>query len=106
MAINGAIHVDFDEAFPYGMWLVGKVQPVKDWERSSDGVDQQKVVRDELGDPVLVGGQPQRLWQVEVMDGDMSLKRDKSHVVTIVSATQPVPPAPAEGANSPFVMVA
>jgi len=64
------------------------------------------VVRDELGDPVLVEGQPQRLWQVEVMDGDMSLRRDKSHVVTLVSPVQPMPPVPPEGSDSPFVRVA
>lgn len=93
--------------FRMGVWLTGDVRPMKDWDRSVDGeAEQQKVVRDELGDPVLVDGEPQRLWQVEVMDGDLSLTKDKSHTVTIVSAVQPVPPARPEGADVPFVRVA
>jgi hypothetical protein len=103
MAINGAIHVDPGEAFPFGLYVVGEVQQVKDWDRSTREQPQQLVERDEAGEPVLVDGLPQLHWQVEVMDADPSLTRDRTFFVRMVSARQPVPPAPA--GDSPFAAV-
>jgi len=104
MAINGAIRVEFDEVLPHGAYVVGDVQPVKDWDRSTREVEQQVVERDEHGEPVLDGdGLALRHWQVEVMDGDRSLRRDKTFLVRIVSARQPVPPEPV--GDSPFAPV-
>jgi hypothetical protein len=104
MAIRGAIRVEFEDVFPHGAWLVSEVTPVKDYDRSTEQVDQQVVERDEQGEPVLVDGQPLRHWQVTVMDGDPQVKqRDKTLTVTVIAAHQPVPPEAV--ANTPFVPV-
>src|SRR5829696_4148879 len=103
MAIKSAIRVEFDDVFSQGAWLVSEVTPVKDYRRSTADVDQQVVERDEDGEPMLVDGQPLRHWQVTVMDGDPSVKRDKTVSVTVIGTHRPVPPAPVEG--TPFVPV-
>jgi hypothetical protein len=70
MAIQRELTVSFDEVFSHGAWLVSAVQPVRDYDRSSREVTVQEVLRDEAGQPVLLDGEQQGVWQVEVMDGD------------------------------------
>jgi hypothetical protein len=104
MAIRGAIQVEQEGMFGFGLWLVSELTPVKDWDRSTPELEQQKVERDENGDPVLVDGQPLRHWEATVMDGDPSVRQqDKTLKVTFIATHQPVPPAPAEG--TPFAQV-
>lgn len=95
MAMKGAIRVAFDDVFPHGAWVQGGVEPVRDFKRSSQDVEVQELVRDESGEPVLVDGEPQRVWQVDVIDGDESVSGEQTRVrVKIVSVRQPVlPPA-------------
>jgi hypothetical protein len=101
MAIQRELTVSFDEVFSHGAWLVSAVQPVRDYDRSSREVTVQEVVRDEAGQPVLVDGEQQAVWQVEVMDGDEEVTGEAKKVrVKIVSVRRPVPPPAAPG--TPF----
>jgi hypothetical protein len=101
MAMKGAIRVAFEDVFPHGAFLSGAVQPARDFKRSSREVEVQEVVRDESGAPVLVDGEQQRIWQVDVIDGDESVSGEATRVrVKIVSVRQPVPPAAIPG--TPF----
>ena len=101
MAIQRRLTVTFDEVFPHGVWLVSAVEPCRDFKRSSRDVVVQEVVRDEAGQPVLVDGEHQAIWQVEVLDGDEAITGEaKKFKVKIVSVRQPVPPAAVAG--TPF----
>jgi hypothetical protein len=60
MAIQRELSVPFDEVFPHGAWLVSKVEPVRDFDRSTADVTVQEVVRDDNSQPVLVDGEQQR----------------------------------------------
>jgi hypothetical protein len=101
MAIQREITVPFDEVFPVGAWLVSNVEPARDYKRSSRDVEVQEVVRDEAGQPVLVDGEQQKVWQVDVLDGDDEVSGEAKKVrVRIVSVRQPVPPPNATG--TPF----
>jgi hypothetical protein len=94
MAMQGAMRVAFDDVFAHGAWLPGSVQPVRDFKRSSKDVEVQEVVRDDKGEPVLVDGEQQRVWQVDVIDGDEDVSGEAKRVrVKIVSVRRPVPPA-------------
>jgi hypothetical protein len=93
MAIQRELSVPFDEVFPHGAWLVSKVEPVRDFDRSTADVTVQEVVRDDNSQPVLVDGEQQAIWQVEVLDGDEDVTGEAKKVrVKIVSARRPVPP--------------
>jgi hypothetical protein len=102
MAMQGVIRVAFDDVFPHGAWLApGRVEPARDFKRSSREVEVQEVVRDAAGEPVLVDGEQQRVWHVDVIDGDESVSGEATRVrVKIVSVRQPVPPPPVPG--TPF----
>jgi hypothetical protein len=101
MAIQRELTVSFDEVLPQGAWLVSAVQPVRDYKRSSREVTMQEVVRDESGNPVLVDGEQQAIWQVEVMDGDDEVTGEAKKIrVKIVSVRRPVPPPAVPG--TPF----
>jgi hypothetical protein len=101
MAIQREITVPSDEVFPQGTWLVSKVEPVRDFKRSSREVEVQEVVRDQAGQPVLVDGEQQKVWQVDVLDGDDEVSGEAKKVrVKIVSVRQPVPPPNVTG--TPF----
>jgi hypothetical protein len=89
MAINGAIPMAHDEVFPHGCFVVGEVEPVRDFERSTRDHEVQAVDK-ESRLPV---------WRVDVIDGDTAA-RDKAVRVKIVAPVQPVPP-PTVG-NLPF----
>jgi len=101
MAIQRELTVSFDEVFPHGAWLVSAVQPVRDYKRSSREVTVQEVVRDDGGNPALVDGEQQAIWQVEVVDGDEDVTGEAKKIrVKIVSVRRPVPPPLAPG--TPF----
>jgi len=86
MAIQGAIPIGHGGVFPHGCYVVGEVEPVRDFDRSTKETAVQSVDRD-TGLPV---------WQVDVFDADPSA-RDKSVRVKILAPVQPVPPAAAPG---------
>jgi hypothetical protein len=101
MAIQRELMVSFDEVLPHGAWLVSAVQPVRDFKRSSREVTVQEVVRDEAGNPVLVDGEQQAIWQVEVVDGDEEVTGEAKKIrVKVVSVRRPVPPPAVPG--TPF----
>ncbi len=104
MAISGEVRVHWEDVAPCGGWLVSEVEKVKDYDRSTDGAFVQAVERDDEGEAVKIDGEPLRHWQVTVMDGDPTVKRDKTFRVTILATRQPVPPEGVPGL--PFVPVA
>jgi hypothetical protein len=81
MAIQGPLKVDFGDVFPHGAYLVGAVEPVRDFEASSAGSAVQG--RDKAS------GLP--LWQVDVLDADPEA-RERTLRVKIAASVQPVPP--------------
>ncbi|MEV6038263.1 plasmid replication, integration and excision activator [Nonomuraea sp. NPDC052116] len=88
MALQGPIPVTFDMVFPHGCYIVGEVEPVKDFDASTNGRFVQ--TRDKQSGELV--------WQVSVMDADPTLKAaQKTVFVKILSPVQPVPPAPMAG---------
>lgn len=81
MAVQGPFKVECGELFPYGLGVLGEVEPQADFERSSK--DNRVQARDK------VSGLP--VWQVDVVDFDPQA-REKTFRVKIASAVQPVPP--------------
>ena len=101
MAMNGFIKANHDDLFPQGAFLLNTPQPARDFKRSSQDVEVQEVVRDETGAPVLVDGEQQRVWQVDVIDADEDVSGEATRVrVKIISVRQPVPPPAIPG--TPF----
>ncbi len=92
MAIKGPISVEFGAVFPDGAYAAGKIEMVRDFDRSSgDRVVQQ--IDKATGLP---------LWVVEVIDADEQA-RQRMVKVKIAAQVQPVLPSPAPG--SPFTAV-
>ncbi|MFG2071684.1 plasmid replication, integration and excision activator [Nonomuraea maritima] len=88
MAIQGPIPVTFAQVFPHGCYSVGDVEPVKDFEASTNGRFVQS--RDKQTGELV--------WQIPVMDADPSLKAaQKTVAVKILAPVQPVPPASVAG---------
>ncbi|MEU8251263.1 plasmid replication, integration and excision activator [Nonomuraea sp. NPDC048916] len=88
MALQGPIPVTFDMVFPQGCYIVGEVEPVKDFDASTP----QRFVQ------VRDKHTAELVWQVTVMDADPSLKAaQKTVAVKILNPIQPVPPAPMPG---------
>ncbi|MGN9841481.1 plasmid replication, integration and excision activator [Nonomuraea sp. H19] len=88
MALQGPVPVTFDMVFPHGCYIVGEVEPVKDFDASTNGRFVQS--RDKQSGELV--------WQVSVMDADPSLKAAQKTVsVKILNPVQPVPPAPMAG---------
>ncbi|NUW36044.1 plasmid replication, integration and excision activator [Nonomuraea sp. SMC257] len=88
MALQGPIPVTFAMVFPHGCYIVGEVEPVKDFDASAGGRFVQ--ARDKQTGELV--------WQVAVMDGDPTLKpAQKTVAVKILAQVQPVPPAPMPG---------
>jgi hypothetical protein len=86
MAINGAIPMAHDEVFPHGCFVVGEVEAVRDFERSTKDTAIQAVDKQ--------SGQP--VWRVDVIDADPEA-RDKTVRIKVVAPVQPVPPPAAAG---------
>ncbi|GAA5085627.1 hypothetical protein HNP84_008611 [Thermocatellispora tengchongensis] len=88
MALQGPIPVTYEMLFPYGCYVVGEVEPVKDFDASTNGRFVQ--ARDKHAGELV--------WQVAVMDADPTLKpAQKTVSVKILAPQQPVPPAPMPG---------
>jgi hypothetical protein len=86
MAIQGAIPIGHDGVFPHGCFVVGDVEPVRDFDRSTKDTPVQAVDKDT----------GVRMWQVDVLDGDPEA-REKSVRVKILAEVQPVPPEAVPG---------
>jgi hypothetical protein len=88
VALQGPIPIQFGQYFPYGCYAVGEVEPVRDFDASTNGRFVQS--RDkQTGEPV---------WQIAVMDADPTVKpSNKTVAVKLVAPVQPVPPAPVAG---------
>ena len=92
MAVTGQIPVEFGAVFPHGVYAAGRIEMVRDFDRSSgDRVVQQ--ADKHTGLP---------LWVVEVIDADPDA-RQRTVKVKIAAQVQPVLPSPAPG--SPFTPV-
>ena len=86
MAIRGAIRMQFDDVFPHGCYVVGEVQAMRDFDRSTKDQAIQAVDRD-TGELV---------WTVDVVDADPDA-RDRTARVKITAPVQPVPPETTPG---------
>ncbi|GLX95878.1 plasmid replication, integration and excision activator [Herbidospora sp. NBRC 101105] len=88
MALQGPIPVTFAQVFPHGCYVVGEVEPVKDFDASTNGRFVQ--TRDKKSGELV--------WQVAVLDADPEVKpAQKTVSVKILAPVQPVPPAPMPG---------
>ena len=86
MAIRGAIPMTNEAAFAYGIFMVGEVEPMRDFDRSTREQAVQAVDRD-TGELV---------WTVDVVDADPEA-RERTVRVKITAPHQPVPPEAAPG---------
>ena len=86
MAIKGAIPMSNGDVFPHGCFVVGEVQAMRDFDKSTREQAVQAVDKDT---GVLV-------WVVEVVDADPDA-RDRTVRVKITAPHQPVPPEMAPG---------
>jgi hypothetical protein len=83
MAINGKFKVSFADVFPHGAYVVGEVEQVRDFERSTRERPVQATDRDT---GLLV-------WSVSVLDPDPDARKDAKTVTVKISAShQPIPP--------------
>ncbi|MBN9759254.1 MULTISPECIES: plasmid replication, integration and excision activator [unclassified Pseudonocardia] len=88
MARSNRFVVAMGDVFPRGAFVVSEVEAVRDFDKSSPGRPVQQVDR-ESGLPV---------WSVSVLDADPEARRsEKTVVVKIAAADQPVPPEAAGG---------
>jgi len=86
MAIKGAIRMNHGDVFPHGCFVVGEVQAMRDFDRSTKDQAVQAVDRDT---GLLV-------WTVDVVDADPEA-RERTVRVKVLAPVQPVPPELAEG---------
>ena len=88
MAMPRKIPVEFGMAFPHGAFAVGKVEPLRDYDRST---------RDQIiqaSDPDT--GMP--MWTIDVVDGDPEAKKStRTLSVKIAARVQPVLPESLSG---------
>lgn len=83
MAMPRKIPVEFGVAFPYGAFAVGEVQPVRDYDKST----QDRVVQAVDPDTALP------IWSVDVVDGDPEARKaNRTITVKIAAKVQPVLP--------------
>ena len=88
MAINGRFRVSMGDVFPAGAFVVGGVEAVRDFDKSTPERFVQATDKD-TGELV---------WAVPVLDADESTpKGAKTVVVKISAAVQPVPPEAVAG---------
>lgn len=86
MAIKGAIPMQHGDVFPHGCFVVGEVQAMRDFDKSTREQAIQAVDRD-TGELV---------WTVDVVDADPDA-RDRTVRVKISAPVQPVPPEEVPG---------
>lgn len=93
MAMPRRIKVNFSEVFEHGLFMVGDVEPLKDFDKSTKDIPVH-AVDEETGSPI---------WTVDAVDADpAATKSTRSLSVRIVARVQPVPPqAPAMGPFRP-----
>jgi hypothetical protein len=89
MAIKGAIPMRHGDVFPHGCFVVGEVQAMRDFDRSTREQAVQAVDRDS----------GELVWTVDVVDADPDA-RDRTVRVKITAPVQPVPPETAPGCRS------
>ena len=87
MAIKGAIPMESGFVWPHGTFMVGEVQAIRDFDRSTKDQAVQAVDRD-TGELV---------WTVDVVDADPEARERKVRV-TLLAPVQPVPPEAMAGA--------
>lgn len=87
MAIKSAIQMTHGDVFPHGCYVVGEVEAMRDFDRSTKEQAVQAVDR-ETG---LL------LWTVDVVDADPEA-RDRTVRIKLLAPVRPVPPAAIEGA--------
>ena len=87
MAIKGAIPMQHGDVFPHGCYVVGEVQAMRDFDRSTKDQAVQAVDRD-TGELV---------WTVDVVDADPEA-RERTVRVKLLAPVQPVPPEAMAGA--------
>lgn len=88
MAINGRFRVSMADVFPAGAFVVGEVEAVRDFDKSSPERFVQAKDK-ESGELV---------WSVPVLDADESAPKSAKTVVVKISApVQPVPPEAVAG---------
>ena len=86
MAIKGAIPMTHGDVFPEGSYVVGEVEAMRDFDRSTREQAVQAVDRDT---GLLV-------WTVDVVDADPQA-RERTVRVKLLAPVQPVPPEAAPG---------
>jgi hypothetical protein len=88
VAINGRFRVSMEDVFPAGAFVIGDVEPVRDFDRSTPERFAQAKDK-ETGE---------LLWSVPVLDADESApKGSKTVIVKISAPVQPVPPEAVAG---------
>lgn len=87
-----SFEVDFGQVFPFGVYKIGEVVPVKDFDRSTKELQVQAT--DDSGVPV---------WSIEVIDGDPEARQR----TVKVKITAPVKPLLPDGSkDEPFTAIA
>lgn len=88
MAINGRFRVSMEDVFPAGAYVVGEVERVRNFDKSTSERFVQATDRDS----------GELVWSVPVLDADESApKSAKTVVVKISTPHQPVPPEAVAG---------
>jgi hypothetical protein len=88
---NVRLNADFDEWFPQGLYLVGEIQPVTEYQSQEDRA-RNRPVRPRIDE---VTGLP--LYRGTFADPAAEKDREKSVTVEFACAHQPVPPAAVAG---------
>ena len=95
MAIQRSFNVSFKEIFPSGAFAVSEVEPVLDYNASTNGTDRPQKIDEKTGLP---------MWQIAVLDADPEAKKSQKTVnVKILSAALPSIPEAKNGL--PFAAV-
>ncbi len=77
---------EFREAFPFGLLLMGEIQPVTEFSRDRNAPKRQRIDVDDEGN-----GTGLRLWKGTVADPSGMGSRNSSFDVTFVADVAPVP---------------
>jgi len=88
---NVRLKADFDEWFPQGLYLVGEIQPVSEYQSQEDRA-RNRAVRPRLDE---VSGLP--LYRGTFADPSAEKDREKSVTVEFAAKVQPVPPPAVPG---------
>jgi hypothetical protein len=89
---NIRLKADFDEWFPQGLYLVGEITPVTEYQSQEDRA-RNRPTRSRIDEAT---GLP--LYRGTFADPSAEKDRDKSVTVEFACAHQPVPPQPVAGA--------